>query len=43
MPGGSASEHGLAIKPIFQAISAKTDAGEACCDWVGKDGAGHFV
>ncbi|WVE32912.1 NADP-dependent phosphogluconate dehydrogenase, partial [Vibrio natriegens] len=26
-----------------QGISAKTDAGEPCCDWVGNDGAGHFV
>jgi len=42
MPGGdeAAWQH---VKPIFQAISAKTDAGEACCDWVGADGAGHFV
>jgi 6-phosphogluconate dehydrogenase len=42
MPGGSA-EAWPAVKPIFQAISAKTDAGEPCCDWVGNDGAGHFV
>jgi len=27
---------------IFQSISAKSD-GEPCCDWVGEDGAGHFV
>ncbi|MEM7784841.1 MAG: decarboxylating NADP(+)-dependent phosphogluconate dehydrogenase [Planctomycetota bacterium] len=42
MPGGNpaAWEH---VKPIFQAIAAKTDAGEPCCDWVGKGGAGHFV
>jgi len=42
MPGGSpaAWEH---VKPIFQAICAKTDAGEPCCDWVGENGAGHFV
>jgi 6-phosphogluconate dehydrogenase len=42
MPGGSpaAWEH---IKPIFQAIAAKTDDGEPCCDWVGENGAGHFV
>lgn len=42
MPGGSpqAWPH---VKPIFQAISAKTDSGEPCCDWVGRDGAGHFV
>ncbi len=42
MPGGSppAWEH---VKPIFQAICAKTDDGEPCCDWVGENGAGHFV
>jgi 6-phosphogluconate dehydrogenase len=42
MPGGSpaAWEH---VKPIFQAIAAKVDGGVPCCDWVGSDGAGHFV
>ncbi|MFZ2148217.1 MAG: decarboxylating NADP(+)-dependent phosphogluconate dehydrogenase [Sedimentisphaerales bacterium] len=42
MPGGSppAWEH---VKPIFQAICARTDDGEPCCDWVGENGAGHFV
>ena len=42
MPGGSeaAWPH---VKPIFQAIAAKTDQGEPCCDWVGRGGAGHFV
>ncbi len=42
MPGGSpaAWDH---VKPIFQAISAHTEAGEPCCEWVGQDGAGHFV
>jgi len=42
MPGGSnaAWPH---VKPIFQAICAKTSDGEACCDWVGENGAGHFV
>lgn len=41
MPGGhiEAWPH---IKDIFQSISAKAD-GEPCCDWVGDDGAGHFV
>ncbi|KAG8234583.1 hypothetical protein J437_LFUL013845 [Ladona fulva] len=41
MPGGNpkAWPH---IKSIFQSISAKAD-GEPCCDWVGEDGAGHFV
>jgi len=42
MPGGSpaAWEH---IKPIFQDIAAKVDDGSPCCDWVGEEGAGHFV
>jgi len=42
MPGGNPDAWPL-IKPIFQAISAKTPEGDACCDWVGEDGAGHFV
>lgn len=42
MPGGNA-EAWPAVKPIFQAIAAKTPAGEACADWVGADGAGHYV
>ncbi len=42
MPGGSpdAWPH---VKDIFQAISAKVEDGTPCCDWVGQDGAGHFV
>ncbi len=42
MPGGSAAawEH---VKPIFQAIAARTTDGTPCCDWVGPEGAGHFV
>jgi 6-phosphogluconate dehydrogenase len=42
MPGGSpaAWPH---VKPILQAIAAKLDDGTPCCDWVGEDGAGHFV
>jgi len=42
MPGGSptAWPH---VKPIFQAICAKTDDGAPCCEWVGENGAGHFV
>ncbi|MBN1669224.1 MAG: decarboxylating NADP(+)-dependent phosphogluconate dehydrogenase [Anaerolineales bacterium] len=42
MPGGSpaAWPH---IKDIFQGIAAKVDGGVPCCDWVGEDGAGHFV
>ena len=42
MPGGSpaAWPH---VKPIFQAVAAKVDDGSPCCDWVGENGAGHFV
>lgn len=42
MPGGSAMAW-QQIKPIFQAIAAKVEDGSPCCDWVGSDGAGHFV
>jgi 6-phosphogluconate dehydrogenase len=42
MPGGSPEAWPL-VKDIFQAICAKTPAGEPCCDWIGNDGAGHFV
>ncbi len=41
MPGGSPAAW-PAVKPIFQAICAKAD-GSPCCDWVGENGAGHFV
>src|SRR5271163_4144002 len=42
MPGGdpAAWPH---VKPIFQAIAAKVEDGTPCCDWVGPEGAGHFV
>lgn len=42
MPGGS-PEAWEYVKPIFQAIAAKTEDGTPCCDWVGRGGAGHFV
>ena len=43
MPGGSAKAW-RAVKPIFQAISAKVGKADTpCCDWIGSDGAGHFV
>src|SRR5205823_4293364 len=29
--------------PIFQAIAAKVADGSPCCDWVGPEGAGHYV
>ena len=41
MPGGSKAAWEL-VKPIFQSICARAD-GMPCCDWVGEDGAGHFV
>lgn len=42
MPGGSpaAWPH---VKEIFQNIAAKVEGGAPCCDWVGEDGAGHYV
>jgi 6-phosphogluconate dehydrogenase len=42
MPGGNpqAWPH---VKAIFQAISAKVEGGTPCCDWVGENGAGHYV
>jgi len=42
MPGGvpAAWPH---VKGIFQAVAAKVDGGVPCCDWVGENGAGHFV
>lgn len=42
MPGGSPAAW-TAVKPIFQAICAKVEDGSPCCDWVGENGAGHFV
>ncbi len=41
MPGGSSAAWPL-VKPIFQSICARV-GGEPCCDWVGENGAGHFV
>jgi 6-phosphogluconate dehydrogenase len=42
MPGGNpaAWPH---VKEIFQAIAAKVEDGTPCCDWVGENGAGHYV
>ena len=42
MPGGNPDAWPF-VKPIFQAIAAKTDQSEPCCEWVGRGGAGHFV
>ena len=41
MPGGN-EEAWPYIKDVFQDIAAKSD-GEPCCDWVGDQGAGHYV
>ncbi len=42
MPGGSAEAWPL-VKPIFQSICARAEDGSPCCEWVGENGAGHFV
>ncbi len=42
MPGGSPKAW-ESVKPILQAICAKVEGGTPCCDWVGENGAGHFV
>ena len=42
MPGGS-PDAWKSVKPIFQSIAAKVEDGTPCCDWVGENGAGHFV
>lgn len=42
MPGGSPSAWPH-VKDIFQGVSAKVEGGVPCCDWVGENGAGHYV
>ncbi len=42
MPGGNESAWSE-VKNIFQTIAAKVEDGSPCCDWVGPEGAGHFV
>ncbi len=42
MPGGSV-EAWKHVKPIFQSIAALAPDGTPCCDWIGPDGAGHYV
>jgi 6-phosphogluconate dehydrogenase len=42
MPGGNAKAWPL-VKEILQSIAAKTPDGTPCCDWVGDEGAGHYV
>jgi 6-phosphogluconate dehydrogenase len=42
MPGGVPEAWPL-VKDMFQNIAAKTSDGSPCCDWVGENGAGHYV
>jgi 6-phosphogluconate dehydrogenase len=42
MPGGSAAAWPH-VKKIFQSVAAKVEDGSPCCEWLGNDGAGHFV
>ncbi len=42
MPGG-APEAWARVQPMFQAIAAKAEDGEACVAWMGRGGAGHYV
>ncbi len=42
MPGGS-RDAWEEIRPVFQAICARAEDGAPCCEWVGENGAGHFV
>ncbi len=42
MPGGN-PDGWPHVKDIFQGIAAKVDNNEPCCDWVGDEGAGHYV
>ena len=42
MPGGNI-DGWARVRPILQAIAARAPDGAACCEWLGPDGAGHFV
>jgi len=42
MPGGDEAAW-PEVKPILQAIAARTESGDICCDWIGGGGSGHFV
>jgi len=41
MPGGNADAW-PSVRDIFQSIAAKVD-NDACCEWIGAGGAGHYV
>jgi 6-phosphogluconate dehydrogenase len=42
MPGGNPAAWPL-VRPFLQKIAAKAPDGQSCCEWIGPDGAGHFV
>lgn len=42
MPGGSPGAWPL-VREILRGIAARTADGSPCCDWVGENGAGHYV
>ncbi len=42
MPGGNEAAWPL-LRGILGDVAAKTESGEACCAWIGPEGAGHFV
>ncbi len=42
MPGGN-EEAWPVVQPILQRIAARAPDGRPCCEWIGPDGAGHFV
>lgn len=43
MPGGNEQAYDKYLKDLFEAMSAKTDTNEACCSYIGPNGAGHYV
>ncbi len=42
MPGGSPEAWPL-VRDVLQGIAAKVTDGTPCCDWIGPNGAGHYV
>lgn len=43
MPGGDKSIYDSLLSEILTAISAKTSEGDPCCNYIGPNGAGHYV
>jgi 6-phosphogluconate dehydrogenase len=42
MPGGDAAAWPL-VQPLLQAIAARAEDGQPCCEWMGPGASGHFV